>query len=136
MTELRAQSRLNPSPYEPCMMMIDWQREILYERIDRRVDMMMEAGLLAEAEEFCSHDDYATAAQAIGYKELRPYFEGSLPLEECVEKLKRETRRYAKRQLTWFRKDSRIEHISTDIDVNYDKILKFAKNLVKTYSFL
>ncbi len=136
MTELKAASRLNPSPYEPCMMMIDYPREELYSRIDKRVDMMLEAGLLDEAREFFTHDDYVTAAQAIGYKELKPYFDGQRSLEECTDILKRETRRYAKRQLTWFKKDSRIEHISTVSAVNYDKIVKIAENLIKKYSFL
>lgn len=136
MTELKARSRLNPSPYEPCMMMIDFPREVLYERIDRRVDMMLEAGLVGEAREFFTHDDYATAAQAIGYKELKPYLDGEQSLDECVERLKRETRRYAKRQLTWFKKDSRIEHISAENDVKYEEIIKNAKKLVKKYSFL
>ena len=136
MTEQKERSRLNPSPYIPCMMMPDHPREVLYERIDRRVDMMLEAGLEAEAREFFTHTDYVTASQAIGYKELRPYIEGTATLAECVEVLKRETRRYAKRQLTWFKKDSRIEHILVPKDVKYDKILKNAKKLVKKYSFL
>ena len=136
MTEQKAQSRLNPSPYEPCMMMIDFPREVLYERIDRRVDMMLEAGLLDEAREFFTHPDYPTAAQAIGYKELKSYLDGGRSLEECTDELKRATRRYAKRQMTWFKKDSRIEHISTVSAVNYDKILKNAEKLIKKYSFL
>ncbi len=135
MTELKAASRLNPSPYEPCMMMIDYPREELYSRIDRRVDIMLEAGLLDEAREFFTHSDYPTAAQAIGYKELKPYLDGERSLEECTDILKRETRRYAKRQLTWFKKDSRIEHISTASAVNYDEIVKNAENLIKKYRF-
>ena len=98
--------------------------------------MMLDAGLIEEAREFFTHDDYVTASQAIGYKELKPYLDGALGLGECVEALKRSTRRYAKRQLTWFKKDSRIEHISAPKDVKYDKILKNAKKLVKKYSFL
>ena len=136
MTEQKAASRLNPSPYEPCMMMIDHPRDVLYERIDRRVDNMLEAGLVDEAREFFTHTDYVTASQAIGYKEIKPYLDGAASLEECTETLKRETRRYAKRQLTWFKKDSRIEHISAPKDIKYDKILKFAEKLVKKYSFL
>ena len=135
-TEQKRRSRLSPSPYEPCMMMIDHPREVLYERIDRRVDEMTEAGLIEEAREFFTHTDYVTASQAIGYKELKPYLDGERSLDECLDILKRETRRYAKRQLTWFKKDSRIEHISAPKDVKYDKILKNAKNLVKKYSFL
>ena len=136
MTEQKRRSRLVPSPYEPCMMMIDHPREVLYERIDRRVDEMVAAGLAEEAREFFTHTDYVTAAQAIGCKELKPYLDGRQSLDECVDTLKRATRRYAKRQLTWFKKDSRIEHISAPKDVKYDKILKIAKNLVKKYSFL
>ena len=116
--------------------MIDDPREELYERIDRRVDMMLEAGLVDEAREFYSRGECYTASQAIGYKELKPYLDGELSLEECVGTLKRNTRRYAKRQLTWFKKDSRIVHISASKDVEYDKIFKNAKKLVKTYSFL
>ncbi len=136
MTQVQAESRLVPSPYNPCMMMIDYDRETLYSRIDKRVDLMLEAGLLAEAEEFFTHKDYVTASQAIGYKELKPYFDGECSLDEAVENLKRETRRYAKRQLTWFRKDSRINRISADNTTEYDKILKNAEILVKKYSFL
>ena len=136
MTEQKALSRLNPSPYEPCMMMIDHPREVLYERIDRRVDMMLEAGLEAEAREFFTHTDYVTASQAIGYKELKPCIDGVLSLAECVETLKRETRRYAKRQFTWFKKDSRIEHILAPKDVEYGEIVINAEKLIKKYSFL
>jgi len=136
MTEQKAASRLNPSPYEPCMMMIDWQRETLYERIDRRVDIMLEAGLLEEAREFFTHTDYSTAAQAIGYKELKPYLDGERSLGECVDDLKRGTRRYAKRQLTWFKKDSRIKHILPLSDTDYGGILLNAEKLIKNYSFL
>ena len=135
MTEQKERSRLYPSPYGPCMMMIDYPREELYERIDKRVDLMLEAGLVEEAREFFTHDDYITASQAIGYKELKPYLDGLQTLGECTDKLKRETRRYAKRQLTWFKKDSRIEHISVCKDVKYDKILKNAKNLIEKYRF-
>lgn len=137
MTEVQAMSRLKPSPYEACMMMIDYEdREDLYERIDRRVDIMLESGLLAEAQEFFTHDGYVTAAQAIGYKELKPYFSGEAELSECIERLKRETRRYAKRQLTWFKKDSRIHHIFSSKSTNYEKISEIAENLVKKYSIL
>ncbi len=137
MTQVQEESRRNPSPYEPCMMMIDYEdREILYERIDRRVDIMLESGLLEEAREFFTHDDYVTAAQAIGYKELKPYFDGEAELSDCIEKLKRETRRYAKRQMTWFRKDRRINRIFSSKSTNYEKILEIAENLVKKYSIL
>ena len=79
-------------------------RQRLYRQIEARVDRMMTAGLLDEARQvFENRDAYKTAVQAIGYKEFFPYFEGESTLELCVERLKQATRRYAKRQLTWFR---------------------------------
>ena len=77
---------------------------MLYSRIDRRVDEMVENSVLDEARQVYDHRDaYRTAAQAIGYKEFFPYFEGTANLTECTERLKQATRNYAKRQLTWFR---------------------------------
>ncbi len=132
MTEQRINSRREPSIYRPCMMMIDYDRKTLYDRIDRRVDMMLEKGLVREARDFFSLKDSSTAAQAIGYKELKPYIDGEEPLESCVERLKRETRRYAKRQLTWFHKDERIYRIPADESTKYEEILRKAKNYIKT----
>ena len=84
---------------------------------------MLENGLLAEAEE-AFRTEQKTAAQAIGCKELFPYFRGEKTLEECVEHLKQSTRRYAKRQLTWFRRDERIHWIFTDEEKDFSEILK------------
>ena len=82
-------------------------RAVLYSRIDRRVDEMVENGVLDEARQVYDHRDaYRTAAQAIGYKEFFPYFEGTANLTECTERLKQATRNYAKRQLTWFRRQN------------------------------
>ena len=77
-------------------------RALLYDRINRRVDIMLENGLLDEARE--NQNRLGTAAQAIGHKELAPYFDGSLSLDEAVDKLKQETRHYEKRQITWFKR--------------------------------
>lgn len=80
-------------------------RELLYERIERRVDLMIEQGLLDETKRLMDEGVFErsqTAAQAIGYKELLPYLRGEDSLENCVEELKKATRRYAKRQITWF----------------------------------
>ena len=80
-------------------------RELLYNRIDRRVDMMINEGLVEETKRLLSDGVFErspTASQAIGYKELFPYLRGEATLEECVEELKRSSRRYAKRQITWF----------------------------------
>lgn len=98
------ESRLEESPYEALYFVVGYKnRETLYGRINRRVDIMLQNGLLEEAKT-CLAEVGKTSAQAIGHKELKPYLDGELSFEEAVENLKRETRRYAKRQLTWFRK--------------------------------
>lgn len=108
-SEQRRRSRQNPSPYSPFYLGLDFRdRQHLYDRIDRRVDQMAANGLLEEARRFLLRDPDGTGAQAIGYKELRPYFAGEITLEEALANLKRATRRYAKRQLTWFRRNERI----------------------------
>ena len=91
-------------------------RSLLYERIDRRVDIMIESGLLDETKKLMDNGlkNTNTAGQAIGYKELYPYFDGDGSLEECVEKLKINSRHYAKRQLTWFSRNKNIKWIYAD----------------------
>lgn len=91
------------SEHEFYLIGLNTDREVLYNRINQRVDLMMTAGLLEEAKWLFDHYPQAQATRGIGYKELFPYFEGQASLEECVEKLKQNTRRFAKRQLTWFR---------------------------------
>lgn len=105
-------------------------RELLYDRINRRVDIMLSDGLISEAEEFFRENQSSTAKQAIGYKELRPYFDGLMTLDEAVENLKRETRRYAKRQLTWFRRNSEINWIKIDSESS-EEILNQAIDILK-----
>lgn len=108
-------SRLNPSPYNVVAICLDSaDRQFLYDRINLRVDLMLEAGLLEEAKEFFDKPLGRTAKQAIGYKELNPYFSGEKTLDECIDNLKMQTRRYAKRQLTWFRRDEKIRFINID----------------------
>ena len=106
-------SREQESPYDPLIIGITFEdRQKLYERINTRVDIMLENGLLEEAKG--SSQKGITAAQAIGHKEFIPYFNGEVSLNDAIENLKRETRRYAKRQLTWFRRDERINWIYAD----------------------
>ena len=100
-----ARSKEAQSPYRYVMLVLGFRdRQKLYQRIDRRVDRMLELGLLREAEDFyrrCKEGGTPpTAAQAIGYKELFPYFAGEVPLEQAVEDIKRESRRNVKRQIT------------------------------------
>ena len=93
----------NQPDYEALLICLDDERERLYERINQRVDLMIEAGLLEEARWLFEKAPTSQASKGIGYKELFPYFEGQMSLEEAVDKLKQNTRRFAKRQLTWFR---------------------------------
>lgn len=88
--------------YEYCMIGLDTDRRLLYQRIDQRVDQMIAAGLIEEAH-FVYGLGKIQASQGIGYKELYPYFNGEITLEEAVAQIKQNSRRYAKRQLTWFR---------------------------------
>ena len=98
-------SHSQPSPYSGCLFMLDFRdRAVLYSRIERRVDAMLENGLVEEARRVLRTDAGATVLQAIGYKELLPYLRGECSLEQAVQTLKTETRHYAKRQLSWFRR--------------------------------
>jgi tRNA dimethylallyltransferase len=83
---------------------LNWQREILYNRINQRVDKMLDEGLENEARHLYPHRSL-NALQTVGYSELFDYFDHKISLPEAIEKIKTNTRRYAKRQLTWFRKD-------------------------------
>ncbi len=135
MSDVREESRRSESPYRPCMLALDYEdREQLYERINLRVSLMLEAGLVEEARDFFAHSDYVTAAQAIGYKELKPYFDGNATLEECAEALRQSTRKYAKRQLTWFRRDERIHWLKVTKSGDYKNILDNAEKIIKSYS--
>ena len=86
-------------------------REALYERINQRVDQMLKKGLVQEAKRLHRRRLSKTARQAIGYKELYAHLEGRWDLDEAIEKIRQESRRYAKRQMTWFRKDKRVQWI-------------------------
>ena len=105
LSEQKAESLPPEKPYRSLILGLDFpDRAALYRRIDLRVDKMLEAGILPEAElVWQNRETYRTAAQAIGYKEFFPYFEGAASLEACTDKLKQASRNYAKRQLTWFR---------------------------------
>lgn len=129
-TELSKQA----SPYDVCFIGLDAEdRQFLYDRIDRRVDIMLERGLESEAREYLATASSSTSAQAIGYKELRPYIDGDVSLNEAVENLKRATRRYAKRQLTWFRRNERINWLFIDKYQKREDMLKDAFTLVESF---
>ena len=115
MSEHIRKSKDIPSPYEWTVIGIAFaDRQKLYDRINARVDIMLEQGLLEEAKGFYRENKGKTAIGAIGYKELKPYLDGEMTLEQAVENLKQVTRNYAKRQMTWFKKDSYIHWIYAD----------------------
>lgn len=110
-------------------------RNILYDRINKRVDNMIEDGLIEEAYQLYLKKDILskTACQAIGYKELFLYFDNIISKSEAVEKIKQETRKYAKRQLTWFRKDERINWIYAD-ELNSDELFQKCQKIIENTS--
>ena len=108
-TELEKESRKKETKYEYIVFAIDMPREILYERINKRVDIMINQGLIQEVENLeKKYNKFPTAMQGLGYKEVVEYLRKETTKEEMIEKIKQETRRYAKRQLTWFRKNKEI----------------------------
>ena len=113
-TEQNKLSKQGDAIIDPCIIEITYRdREKLYDRINRRVDKMLQSGLAEEARA-ALQNTAGGAYQAIGHKELSGYISGDMSLEEAAEKLKMQTRRYAKRQLTWFRRDERINRIYAD----------------------
>ena len=114
MSAWQVEARAVPSPYQTTQLgLTATDRQLLYNRIETRVEVMLAQGLEEEARRHRAQYS-ATAAQAIGYKELFPYWDGLCSREEAVEDIKRETRRYAKRQLTWLRRDERIHWLMID----------------------
>lgn len=108
------------TPYDLCILGLTRDRKHLYERIEERIDLMMEQGLLNEVKHLLDQQLPASAVayQALGYKEFIPYFNGEYTLERAVELLKRDTRHFAKRQLSWFRHMKDIEWIDMDKNIN------------------
>ncbi len=130
-SELKAESRLVESPYNSMIFGLNYHdRQKLYDRINLRVDIMVQNGLVDEARELWETSGMKTAANAIGYKELIPFFEKTMSLDECIDKIKQETRRYAKRQLTWFRKNERIEWLFLDDFTKKIEILEKCKKAI------
>lgn len=105
---------------------IDWEREALYDRINRRVDMMIADGLEAEARAVYPLR-HLNSLQTVGYREMFDYFDGKISREEAIELIKRNSRRYAKRQMTWFRRDSEISWFSP---AEIDEMVVFLENKI------
>lgn len=127
-TQQNLESRKNEVPYQYIVFAIDMDREKLYNRINTRVDLMISNGLIEEVDALVKkYDNIQTAMQSLGYKEVIEYFNGKLTKEQMIEKIKMETRRYAKRQLTWFRKNKEIIWLDglKPIKDNIDEIAKY-----------
>ncbi len=119
-SQQKVRSREKGSDYITLYINIDYSdRQILYNRIEKRVDIMVENGLLEEAEKFIMLGEETTARQAIGYKELKPFFKGECTLQDALDSLKKETRHYAKRQMTWFRRNEDKFVVCPDMDTEF-----------------
>ena len=124
-TEQNRKAMETESPYKfLCFDLTGDDRAFLYERIDRRVLEMMDGGLLEEVQSLDLQNCSRTARQAIGYRQFEDYFKGEGTLEDAVARIQKESRNYAKRQLTWFRRDKRIHWFSVDT-MNFDNILNY-----------
>ena len=122
-TEQELDSR-KPLKYDYKVFVLNWDREKLYERINLRVDLMIKDGLVEEVKELLKkYKEFPTAMQGLGYKEVKEYLEGTLTEEEMIEKIKQESRHYAKRQVTWFKKYEN-EEIATWLDGENDNNLE------------
>jgi tRNA dimethylallyltransferase len=133
------ESRLEPAPYRYIVYGLNWDREKLYRRIDARVDKMIAQGLIDEVRHLVEmgYDKGTTSMQAIGYKEVLGYLRGEQTLEETIEILKRETRRYAKRQLTWFRRIREIKWIDMDENTDFSATAKkIIDDCIATYGII
>lgn len=125
-----------PNRYEPVWIGLDYEnRQDLYDRINLRVDKMLEQGLLEEIQGLLSQGipQDTTALQAIGYKEFFPVLSGEGSLEAAVEKCKQESRRYAKRQLTWFRRNQQIHWILREKNTTNQEILEQALGIISEF---
>ncbi len=109
-SEHNEEQRKKSSPYQFVYFVLNQDREILYQRINERVDKMMERGLLKEVEGLLKmgYQRKLVSMQGIGYKEIVAYLEGEISLEEAVDRIKKETRHFAKRQITWFKRESEV----------------------------
>ena len=129
-TELEKNSR-KELEFDFKIFITNMDRERLYDKINKRVDIMINQGLIEETKKILElYKEYPTAMQAIGYKETKEYLEGNLTKEELIEKIKMETRRYAKRQITWFKriKEATWLDMQEPIENNIRKVLEVTNN--------
>lgn len=138
-SEHNEEQKQQTSPYNLAYFVLTAPREILYERIDRRVDQMMEEGLLEEVKSLRERGCHRgmVSMQGLGYKEILAYLEGEYPLEEAVRILKRDTRHFAKRQLTWFRREQDVIWVDKEqFHWNEAEILECMMSVLKEQDLL
>ena len=122
-----------PPKYDAIKIGLNFEnRSELYARIDKRVDIMLDNGLIDEVRSLLANNNNGTALQAIGYKEFSEYIAGKMSLEEACEAVKQGSRRYAKRQLTWLRRDSSIHWITMSEPVNFNAVVQDASDYVRS----
>ena len=128
-TQLEEDSRKNGPKYDYKIFVLNMDREKLYDRINKRVDIMIEDGLIDEVKQLLKkYKEFPTAMQGLGYKEVVEYLENKLTKVEMIEKIKQETRRYAKRQITWFKSYENAIWLDAFNENNVDIILKNIEN--------
>ena len=126
LSEHNKRERERSSPFDFAYFVLTMDRKKLYERIDKRVDLMFDMGLVEEVKALMAkgYDKSLVSMQGIGYKEVIDYLSGKTSLEECIDIIKRDTRHFAKRQLTWFKREKVVTYIDKDEFVSEDKCLK------------
>lgn len=131
-TQHNEETRAIPDKYTPCWLGLDYvDRKDLYARIDLRVDKMLEQGLLEEIRGLTRRlPEGATALQAIGYKEFLPVLRGETTLAQAVAEVKQSSRRYAKRQLTWFRRNPNIHWLHKTPEMDFSRVCQMAREIV------
>ena len=130
MSEYNKDFRKENKDYNLVMICLNMDRLKLYDKINKRVDIMIEEGLVEEVKSLLNmgYDPNSVALQGIGYKEIIMYCDGRLKLEESINLIKQKSRNYAKRQLTWFRRDSRIKWINIDEFEDFNSLKNFTLN--------
>lgn len=126
LSEHNKRERERRSPFDFAYFVLTMDRKKLYERIDKRVDLMFDMGLVDEVKALMArgYDKSLVSMQGIGYKEVIDYLNGETSLEECIDIIKRDTRHFAKRQLTWFKREKVVTYIDKDEFATEDKCLK------------
>ena len=133
LSEHNKRERVRSSPFDFAYFVLTMDRKKLYERIDKRVDLMFDMGLVEEVKALMAkgYDKSLVSMQGIGYKEVIDYLSGKTSLEECIDIIKRDTRHFAKRQLTWFKREKVVTYIDKD---EFDAEDKCLKEMLRVYN--